>query len=132
MRKIILIAVASGLSCIIVQGSDDPFFHSSDPLAARDDLGLLHQLAAPNATDFDPRHSWRPLYYFESGQELIAQPAYVGALQRDLRRLGYYCGPIDGVFSRAVSSAIARLQKHYSMPVTGTLTVPVRRALHLP
>jgi peptidoglycan hydrolase-like protein with peptidoglycan-binding domain len=68
----------------------------------------------------------------ESGRELIGRPAYVGALQRDLRRLGYYCGPIDGVFSGEVSDAIARLQKNYSMRVTGTLSIPVRRALHLP
>jgi peptidoglycan hydrolase-like protein with peptidoglycan-binding domain len=60
------------------------------------------------------------------------QPAYVSALQRDLRRLGYYCGPIDGVFSDDVGDAIARLQKNYSMRVTGTLTDPLRRALHLP
>ena len=63
---------------------------------------------------------------------MIAEPAYVGALQRDLHRLGYYCGEIDGIFSLDVSDAIARMQKNYSMPVTGTLTVPVRRALHLP
>jgi peptidoglycan hydrolase-like protein with peptidoglycan-binding domain len=56
----------------------------------------------------------------------------MGALQRDLARLGYYCGPIDGVFSDEVSDAIARLQKNYSQSVTGTLTIPVRRVLHLP
>ncbi len=44
-----------------------------------------------------------PHYYFESGDNLTADPAYVGALQRDLRRLGYYCGAIDGIFSREVS-----------------------------
>src|ERR1700752_2185390 len=132
MRKIILIALATGLSGIMVQGSDDPFFHSKDPLAPHDDLGLPHQRAAHNATDFQRRYAWRPLYYLESGRELITQPGYVGALQRDLARLGYYCGPIDGFFSPAVSDAIARLQKNYSMHVTGTLTVPVRRALHLP
>jgi len=49
-----------------------------------------------------------------------------------LRRLGYYCGPIDGVFTAEVSDAIARMQKNHSMTVTGTLTVPVRRALFLP
>jgi peptidoglycan hydrolase-like protein with peptidoglycan-binding domain len=68
----------------------------------------------------------------EGQRDLIAQPAYVGALQRDLQRLGYYCGPIDGVFSDEVAIAIARLQKNYSMRVTGTLTIPVRRALFLP
>ena len=62
----------------------------------------------------------------------MVDPAYVGALQRDLRRLGYYCGPIDGVFSDDVSDAIARLQKNYSLRVNGTLSDPVRRALHLP
>ena len=63
---------------------------------------------------------------------MITDPAYVGALETALRRLGYYCGPVDGVFTVEVSEAIARLQKNYSQRVTGTLTVPVRRALYLP
>jgi len=53
-------------------------------------------------------------------------------MQTALKRRGYYCGPVDGVFTPEVSYAIARLQKNYSMPVTGTLTTPVRRALHMP
>jgi peptidoglycan hydrolase-like protein with peptidoglycan-binding domain len=53
-------------------------------------------------------------------------------LQTALRRRGYYCGPIDGVFTAEVSAAISHMQKNYSMTVTGTLTVPVRRALFLP
>jgi hypothetical protein len=112
---------------------DRPFFHHTDTLAPRDDWGLLHQSRTTlYETDFAPRYGWRPLYYLESGRELIAKPAYVGALQRDLARLGYYCGPIDGVFSDEVSEAIASLQKNYSQRVTGTLTIPVRRVLHLP
>ncbi len=71
-------------------------------------------------------------YYFESGQSLVGDPAYVGALQAALYRNGYYCGPIDGVFSNEVSAAIARMQKNHSYTVTGTLTLGVRRALHLP
>ena len=132
MKKAILIVLATGLSTLVAQASEDSLFRSTDPLAPRDKWGLLHQMPAPNATDFERRYHWRPFYYLESGHELIAQPAYVGALQRDLIRLGYYCGPIDGVFSVEVSDAIARLQKNYSMRVTGTLTVPVRRALRLP
>ena len=112
---------------------DRPFFHHTDTLAPRDDWGLLHQSRTTlYETDFAPRHGWRPLYYLESGRELIAKPSYVGALQRDLARLGYYCGPIDGVFGDEVSDAIASLQKNYSMRVTGALTIPVRRVLHLP
>ena len=67
-----------------------------------------------------------------SRRELLADPAYVAALQVCLRNQGYYCGPIDGVNSEAVSEAIARLQKNHTQRVTGTLTVAVRRALHLP
>jgi hypothetical protein len=112
---------------------DRPFFHHTDTLAPRDDWGLLHQSRTTlYETDFAPRFSPRAAYYGMSGRQLITQPAYVGALQRDLSRLGYYCGPIDGVFSDEVSEAIASLQKNYSQRVTGTLTIPVRRVLHLP
>ena len=68
----------------------------------------------------------------EEAEQLILQPAYIGSMQTALRRLGYYCGPVDGVFTPEVADAIARLQKNYSMRVTGTLTDPVRRALHMP
>jgi len=138
MKTTILIALATGLSALVAQADDrdpffpPPFFHATDTLAPRDEWGLLHQSRTVYETDFAPRYHWRPFYYFASGQELIGQPSYVGALQRDLRRLGYYCGPIDGIFSPDVSDAIARLQKNYSQRVTGTLTIPVRRALHLP
>jgi peptidoglycan hydrolase-like protein with peptidoglycan-binding domain len=72
------------------------------------------------------------MYYFKSGNQLVLDPGYVGSMQTALRRLGYYCGPVDGVYSPEVSYAIARLQKNYSMRVTGTLTVSVRRALFMP
>ena len=132
MKKMIFAVLAFGFSAMVVQAIDNPFFHSTDTLAARDEYGLLHQSAEINPTDFEPRYHWRPLYYPECGRELSAKPAYVGALQAALRRLGYYCGPIDGVFSPEVSDAIVRFQKNSSMRVTGTLTVPVRRALFLP
>jgi hypothetical protein len=112
---------------------DRPFFHATDTLAPRDEWGLLHQSRTTvYDTDFAPRHVIRELYYFEGGRELVASPAYVGALQRDLARLGYYCGPIDGNYTLEVAEAIAALQKNYSQRVTGTLTVAVRRVLHLP
>jgi Putative peptidoglycan binding domain len=110
----------------------NPPFCFADPLAARDEYGLLHQSPSLNRTDFDPRYPCRFDYYFESGTSLASDPAYVGALQTSLRGLGYYCGPIDGAFSNDVRDAIVRMQKNYSLPVTGTLTIPVRRALHLP
>jgi hypothetical protein len=111
---------------------DYGIFRSIDPLAQRDEWGLVHQTPHVNATDFAPRHHWRWCYYLKSRDYLIFDPAYVGSMQTALRRLGYYCGPVDGVFTPEVSYAIARLQKNYSMRVTGTLTPPVRRALHMP
>jgi hypothetical protein len=111
---------------------DYDIFRSVDPLAQRDEWGLVHQGKAVNATDFAPRYKWRWCYYFKANEQLIVQPAYVGSMQTKLRRLGYYCGPVNGVFTSDVSDAIARLQKNHSMRVTGTLTEPVRRALHMP
>lgn len=128
------IALIVGLGATAVRARDLDYdtFRSVDPLAQRDEWGLLHQNPRVNGTDFAPRYHWRFDYYFKSEQELMTQPAYVGAMQMALRRLGYYCGPIDGVFTAELADAVARLQKNCSMPVTGTLTAPVRRELHLP
>ena len=111
---------------------EELWFRSSDPLAQRDDYGLLHQSKNINSTDLEPHYSWRPLYYLEGANDLARKPAYVGAVQTALSRLGYYCGPVNGVFTDELADSIARMQKNYSMRVTGTITVPVRRALHLP
>ena len=110
---------------------DEPLFHFPDPLAARDEWGLLTQ-GPLNPTDFAHREAWRLFYYSQSGKTLSNDPAYVGALQVNLRRKGYYEGPIDGVFGDETSAAICRLQKAYAMRVNGRLTVSVRRVLYLP
>jgi hypothetical protein len=111
---------------------DYPFFRGRDPLAPRDEWGLLHQTPRLNVTDFERRERWRLFYYSKSGKKLTEDRAYVGSLQVTLTRLGYYCGPIDGIFSLDVSDAIARFQKGHHMRITGTITVAVRRALHMP
>ena len=135
--KRIAVVLFVGLIATVARGDefdivDYGIFRSTDPLAQRSEWGTMHQTPHVNATDFAPRYSWRWQYYFKSGNQLVLDPAYVGSMQTALRRLGYYCGPVDGVFTAEVSYAIARLQKNYSMRVTGTLTTPVRRALHMP
>ena len=135
--KQIALALILSLSATIARADEyGIFYHDilrpTDPLAQRDEWALLHQGKAVNATDFAPRYHWRWVYYFKAPEQLILQPAYVGSMQTALRRLGYYCGPVDGVFTPEVADAIARLQKNYSMRVTGTLTDPVRRALFMP
>ena len=136
MKRITLVLIL-GLNAMVAQGDefdivDYGIFRSLDPLAQRDEWGTTHQTPHVNSTDFAPRYSWRLIYYFKSRNQLVLDPAYVGSLQTALRRLGYYCGPVDGVFTPEVSYAIARLQKNYSMRVTGNLDTPVRRALHMP
>ena len=136
MKRVGFVFITMFLACAGAHGFiiDEEIFsyHSDDSLAPRDGQGLLHQMPTVRDTDFAPRYNRRWIYYFKANEQLVVKPAYVAALQRDLRRLGYYCGPIDGVFSNEVSDAIARLQKNSSMRVSGTLTDPVRRALHLP
>jgi Putative peptidoglycan binding domain len=136
MKRIALVLTGMLLACNGVRGfilDEEIFSHRSvDSLAPRDEFDLLHQMPTVRATDYAYRDSRRWVYYFKTNEELMADRAYVAALQRDLKRLGYYCGRIDGVFSDEVSFAIARLQKNYSMRVTGELNGPVRRALHLP
>lgn len=121
----VLCAIANSASAGI------PFIYNNG-LAPRDEWGRLHEMPALDPTDGEPRYSVRFHYYFKGSSTLQADPAYVGAAQKALHRLGYYCGEFDGVFSAEVSDAIARLQKNYGMRVTGNLNVGVRRALHLP
>jgi hypothetical protein len=131
MNRTLLLLFISICLLPIASPAEWPYY-TSDPLAARDEDGLLHQGALVDRTDLAPRFSSRFEYYFISGKTLMNDPAYVGALQNSLFRYGYYCGPIDGVFTDQVSAAIARLQKNSSQTVTGTLTIGVRRVLHLP
>jgi hypothetical protein len=137
MKRIALALILASLSATIAYADEfdvlsHDFFRPTDSLAQRDEYGLVHQGPHVNATDFAPRYHWRWVYYFKTSEQLILDPAYVGSMQTALRRLGYYCGPVDGVFTPGVADAIARLQKNYSMQVTGMLNDPVRRALHMP
>src|SRR5690242_5452840 len=90
----LLIAGLSACSAAGALASDDPWFHEKDPLAVRDQWGVFHQTAAVNQVDFAHRDGARYYYYFKSGHELLADPAYLAGLQLSLRQNGYYCGPI--------------------------------------
>src|SRR5213080_1792156 len=136
MKRIVLALILS-LGATVAQADEfdvlsHDVFRPTDSLAQRDEYGFVHQGPHVNATDFAPRYHCRWAYYFSAPEQLILVPAYVGSVPTALRRLGYYCGPVDGVFTAQVADSIARMQKNYSMHVTGTLTDPVRRALHMP
>ncbi|MGI8820827.1 MAG: peptidoglycan-binding domain-containing protein [Chthoniobacterales bacterium] len=118
-------------AAVTASAGPGPFVYGN-ALSPHGEWGKLHQMPDVNATDFSPHYSVRFPYYFMGRSTLERDPAYVAAVQRDLRRLGYYCGEVDGIYSDEISEAIAKLQKNYGLQVTGTLNVAVRRALHLP
>lgn len=64
MKTLILIVLALGSTTAFAEFNDifcdRPFFHATDPLAPRDDLGLRHQTGTNlNETDFAHRVPWR-------------------------------------------------------------------------
>lgn len=129
----LLLALCISVPFGLARAADD--FHlgrSRQPLLPRDSWGVLHTSAELNETDFEYREPWRLFYYSKSRHDLMKDRAYIGQVQSVLQRTGYYCGPIDGIFSDEVSEAIAHLQKAHGFRVNGALTVSVRRALYLP
>ncbi len=133
MKQLGLLAASFFGCCAFVFAADD--YHvgrARQALLPRDAWGILHNSKELNETDFAAREPWRLFYYNKSRRELEKDPAYMGAVQEALRRNGYYCGPLDGVMSDEVGTAIALLQKNYGYRVNGLLSVSVRRALYLP
>ena len=51
--------------------------------------------------------------------EAFAEAIFVTRLQQVLTVLGYYEGPIDGIYSEAVTAAVGALQADLGVPVTG-------------
>ena len=84
--KRIAIALIFGLGAAIAKGDefdivDYGIFRATDPLAQRDEWGLVLQGPQVNANDFAPRYYWRWCYYFKVHERLLLQPGYVGSLQ---------------------------------------------------
>ncbi len=53
----------------------------------------------------------------------------VRVAQNRLHRLGYYNGPIDGIWGRETDGAVDRFQRFRGLPETGRLDEPTRIAL---
>ena len=56
----------------------------------------------------------------------------VTAAQTELRQLGYYNGPIDGLFGPTTRDAVAQYQMKKNLSVTGSLTSDTLQAMGLP
>src|SRR5438874_11034652 len=105
----VALALILGLGAITAQASDCAFFRGTDPLAQRDEWGLLHQGRAVNSTDFAPRYRWRFDYDFKAPEQLIMQPGFVGAMENVFGRRVSYFFRIDGVVSAVVGYDIVLL-----------------------
>ena len=86
-------------------------------------------------------HGHYPLHCYQDALDSLdssvedytnAKQAISAALAAEALRCRTNCGPTDGNYSPEVSEAVAKMQKAYRMRVTGTLTIPVRRALFMP
>jgi peptidoglycan hydrolase-like protein with peptidoglycan-binding domain len=53
------------------------------------------------------------------------------AVQRELAKLGYYKGPIDGLFGPQTERAISWFQSRDKLTVTGRIDDPTLRALQI-
>jgi hypothetical protein len=71
-----------------------------------------------------------PYYNNESVYDSVpAADPNVTAVQNDLAKLGYYHGPVDGLYGRATRDAVARYQNDHHLAITGTLTTQTLQSL---
>jgi branched-chain amino acid transport system substrate-binding protein len=73
------------------------------------------QLAEGNSTDID----LNALAADVAKQDAITSAAFTASIQQVLRLLGYYTGPVDGIYDDDVAAAVKALQTDLGLPATG-------------
>jgi hypothetical protein len=74
-----------------------------------------------------------PYYYNEGAySEAPVQDPTVSAVQKDLTQLGYYNGPIDGIYGPTTRDAVAKYQIAKNLDVNGSLSAQTLQSLGLP
>lgn len=67
-----------------------------------------------------------PFGYMYGGMK-PARPGEMGSdviyLQEKLKRLGFYKGPVDGLYGPGTEKAVKAMQKHFGLKVTGEMTL---------
>ena len=93
--------------------------------------------------DYLPYHAddYYPYDYYADSQPddntavyngISAAEATVQAAQTELTQLGYYTGPIDGIFGPTTRDAVAKYQIAKQLNVTGSLSADTLQSLGLP
>src|SRR5256885_1144418 len=111
--KRITLALIFGLGAAVAQADEfevlsHDIFRPTDPLAQRDDWGLVHQGPRVNATDFAPRYHWRLCYYFMAPNNSFYN-----------RLMSVQCRPRCAAWAIIVVLLTACLHQRWVMPSRG-------------
>jgi N-acetylmuramoyl-L-alanine amidase len=84
------------------------------------------------ASDYYPYDYYTDVEPVYQGYAAQQADSNVSAVQADLAQLGYYRGPIDGLFGVGTRTALTRYQIDHNLQVTGSLTNDTLQSLGLP
>jgi len=95
------------------------FDEHGDPTAARFSLATVTngQLQIAASTNVDLTQD----ALIEAHETAVAGAVITSGLQQDLKLLGFYNGPIDGIYDDDVKAAVAAFQTSVGLPATGDL-----------
>jgi len=95
------------------------FDDHGDPTSARFSLATVvgGQLQIAASTDVDLTRD----ALIEAHETAVAGAVITAGLQTDLKLLGFYTGPIDGIYDDDVKAAVAAFQTSVGLPATGEL-----------
>jgi predicted lipoprotein with Yx(FWY)xxD motif len=117
-----------------VQQAEDDLAQAGEGITAA--TPLAEATAEFNSAAFALQIAWLRLFYDagcltdEQQAEAVEQvTAYTTALQTELQLVGYYDGPIDGIYGPATVDAVTRLQADSGLPETGFVDRATAEAL---
>ena len=117
-----------------VQQAEDDLAQTGEGITAA--TPLAEATAEYNSAAFALQIAWLRLFYDagcltdEQQAEAVEQvTAYTTALQTELQQVGYYDGPIDGIYGPLTVDAVKRLQADSDLPETGFVDKATAEAL---
>ena len=117
-----------------VQQAEDDLARAGEGITAA--TPLAEATAEYNWAAFALQIAWLRLFYDagcltdEQQAEAVEQvTAYTTTLQTELQQVGYYEGPIDGIYGPATVDAVKRLQADSDLPETGFVDRATAEAL---
>ena len=117
-----------------VQQAEDDLAQASEGITAA--TPLAEATAEYNSAAFTLQIAWLRLLYDagcltdeQQAQAVEQVTAYTTAVQTELQQVGYYEGPIDGIYGPATVDAVKRLQADSGLPETGFLDKATAEAL---